>query len=275
MFIYVNAGADAVDANGNINISGGNLEIWGAKSRSDGDILDSDGTVTISGATFFGAGNAGMSNPNNWKNTQNKIFGQYSVNANGVIKIVSGSNTIKSYTSPKNIAYLYYTSPTADSSYQFSVDSSSLNPNQNQGMPSQNGQMPGQDGQMPSQNGQMPGFNNNGTMPGMPPDQGSNGFNNNGTMPGMPPDQGNNGFNNNGTMPGVPPDQGQTNNGTNPGTPGENPGSNVEIPPDQGPGNNVTTNNDDDNYDVYTTDGLFMKLNSIYLIMAVLALLNL
>ena len=110
---------------------------------------------------------------------------------------------------------------------------------------------------------------------GMPPDQGNNGFNNNGTMPGMPPDQGNNGFNNNGTMPGVPPDQGQTNNGTNPGTPGENQGSNVEIPPDQGPGNNVTTNNDDDNYDVYTTDGLFMKLNSIYLIMAVLALLNL
>ena len=60
----------------------------------------------------------------------------------------------------------------------------------------------------------------------------------------------------------------------NPGTQGENPGSSVEIPPDQGQGNNVT-NNDDDNYDVYTTDGLFMKLNSIYLIMAVLALLNL
>ena len=254
--IYVNAGADAIDANGNINISGGNLEIWGAKSGSDGDILDSEGTVTISGATFFGAGNAGMSNPNNWKNSQNKIFGQYSVNANGVIKIVSGSNTIKSYTSPKNIAYLYYTSPTADSSYQFSVDSSSLNPNQN--------------GQMPGQNGQMPGFNNNGSMPGMPPDQGNSGFNNNGTMPGMPPGQGNN----NGTMPGMPPDQGQSNNGTNPGTQGENPGSSVEIPPDQGQGNNVT-NNDDDNYDVYTTDGLFMKLNSIYLIMAVLALLNL
>ena len=254
--IYVNAGADAIDANGNINISGGNLEIWGAKSGSDGDILDSEGTVTISGATFFGAGNAGMSNPNNWKNSQNKIFGQYSVNSNGIIKIVSGSNTIKSYTSPKNIAYLYYTSPTADSSYQFSVDSSSLNPNQN--------------GQMPGQNGQMPGFNNNGSMPGMPPDQGNSGFNNNGTMPGMPPGQGNN----NGTMPGMPPDQGQSNNGTNPGTQGENPGSSVEIPPDQGQGNNVT-NNDDDNYDVYTTDGLFMKLNSIYLIMAVLALLNL
>ena len=40
--IYVNAGADAIDANGNINISGGNLEIWGAKSGSDGDILDSE-----------------------------------------------------------------------------------------------------------------------------------------------------------------------------------------------------------------------------------------
>ena len=70
---------------------------------------------------------------------ENYGFGDY---GNGIIKIVSGSNTIKSYTSPKNIAYLYYTSPTADSSYQFSVDSSSLNPNQNGQMPGQNGQMP-------------------------------------------------------------------------------------------------------------------------------------
>ena len=82
--------------------------------------------MIISGATFFGGGKAGMSNPNNLKNSQNKIYGQYSINSNGIIKMVSGSNTIKSYTSPKNIAYLYYISPILDSSYQFSVDSSSF-----------------------------------------------------------------------------------------------------------------------------------------------------
>ena len=257
--IYVNAGADALDANGNINISGGNMEIWGARSGSDGDFVDLDGTMTISGATLFAGGNAGMVNPNNWKNTQNKILGQYSVNANGIVKIVSGNNVIKSYTAPKNIGYLYYTSPNADSTYQFSIDSSSGNTNPGQGQ----GQMPGQG--MPGFNGTMPGMPGfNGSMPGMPPDQGQGmpGFN--GTMPGMP------GSNNNGTMPGIPPDQGQTNNGTNPG---QNPGSSGEEQPTQGQGN---ATKDDDTYDVYTTaDGTFIKFNSIYLIMAVFAFLTL
>ena len=181
------------------------------------------------------------------------------VSSNGIVKIVSGNNVIKSYTAPKNIGYLYYTSPNADSTYQFSIDSSSGNTNPGQGQ----GQMPGQG--MPGFNGTMPGMPGfNGSMPGMPPDQGQGmpGFN--GTMPGMP------GSNNNGTIPGIPPDQGQTNNGTNPG---QNPGSNGEEQPTQGQGN---ATKDDDTYDVYTTaDGTFMKYNSIYLIMAVFTFLTL
>ena len=129
--IYVNAGADALDANGNVIISGGNLEVWGAKSGSDGDFVDLDGTMTISGATFFGAGNAGMINPSSWQNSQNKILGQNSVSANYVVNIVSGSNTIKSYTAPKNVGYLYYTSPSVDSSYSFSISNNNGNNNGN------------------------------------------------------------------------------------------------------------------------------------------------
>ena len=129
--IYVNAEADGLDANGNIIISGGNLEIWGAKSGSDGDFVDLDGTMTISGCTFFGGGNAGMANPNNWKNSQQSINGQNSVTANYVVNVVSGSTTIKSYTAPKNVAYLYYTSPSVDSTYKFSVSTSSGNSNNN------------------------------------------------------------------------------------------------------------------------------------------------
>ena len=231
--IYVNAGADGLDANGNIVISGGNLEIWGAKSGSDGDFVDVDGTMTISGGTFFGGGNVGMTNPNGWKNSQNKILGQNSVSVNGKVNIVSGSNTIKSYTAPKNIGYLYYTSPSVDSTYKFSLDSSSSSgtttPEQNQGQGQQpgnnnfgpfqgnNGTMPGMPGQQPQQ----PGFGNNGSMPAMPPDfQG-----NNGTMPGMPGQQPQQpGFNNNGSMPGMPGQQPQQpGNGTMPGMPGQQP----------------------------------------------------
>ena len=38
-------GADGLDANGNINISGGNLEIWGAKSGSLGDFVHLEGLL--------------------------------------------------------------------------------------------------------------------------------------------------------------------------------------------------------------------------------------
>ena len=105
------------------------MEVWGAKSGSDGDFIDLDGTMTISGATFFAGGNAGMVNPNSWQNSQNKILGQNSVSANGIINIVSGSNTIKSYSAPKNVGYLYYTSPNVDSTYSFSITSSNGNNN--------------------------------------------------------------------------------------------------------------------------------------------------
>ena len=122
--IYVNAEADGLDANGNIVISGGNIEVWGAKTGSDGDFMDLDGQVSITGGTVFGGGNAQMVNPAGWSNTQNKIYGQNSVSSNGVVNIMSGTTTIKSYTSPKNVGYLYYTSPNVDSTYKFSISSS-------------------------------------------------------------------------------------------------------------------------------------------------------
>ena len=126
--IYVNSGADGLDANGNIVISGGNIEIWGAKSGSDGDFIDLDGQMTITGGTLFCGGNAQMGNPSSWSNSQNKIYGQNSVSANGIVNIMSGTTIIKSYTSTKNVGYLYYTSPNVDSTYKFSVSTGSTTP---------------------------------------------------------------------------------------------------------------------------------------------------
>ena len=123
--IYVNAEADGLDANGNIVISGGTIEVWGAKANSDGDFVDYDGTMRITGGTFFAGGNKGMIQPEQISNSQQKINGEYSVNANYYVNILSGSTTIKSYSAPKNVAYLYYTSPNVDSTYKFDVSSSS------------------------------------------------------------------------------------------------------------------------------------------------------
>ena len=41
---------------------------------------------------------------------------------------MSGTTTIKSYTSTKNVGYLYYTSPNVDSTYKFSVSNGSTTP---------------------------------------------------------------------------------------------------------------------------------------------------
>ena len=240
--IYVNAGADGLDANGNIVISGGNLEIWGARTGSDGDFIDLDGSMSITDGTLFGGGNAGMTNPTSWKNSQNKIYGSNSVSANSVVNIMSGTTTIKSYTTPKNVGYLYYTSPDVDSNYKFSIDGSSGNNNGNdgqQGFPGNNGNMPGNNGQFPNNNGTMPGPGNNGQFP-----------NNNGTMPQFP---GNNDQfpNNNGTMPQFPGNNGQFpgNNGTMPGDNGQFPGENGQFPGNNGqfPGNNGTMPGPDNN----------------------------
>ena len=74
-----------------------------------------------------------MVNPSGWSNTQNKIYGQNSVSANGVVNIMSGTTTIKSYTSPKNVGYLYYASPNVDSTYTFSISSGSATSGNNGG----------------------------------------------------------------------------------------------------------------------------------------------
>ena len=260
--IYVNSGADGLDANGNIVISGGNIEIWGAKSGSDGDFIDLDGQMTITGGTLFCGGNAQMGNPSSWSNSQNKIYGQNSVSANGIVNIMSGTTTIKSYTSTKNVGYLYYTSPNVDSTYKFSISSPGTTTpgnNESQGNDNNNGQFPGNNnnGQFPgNNNGQMPGSNgampappeqgNNGTMPNFPGNNNNGQFprNNNGQIPGsngaMPDFPGNNNGQmpgSNGTMP-APPEQG--NNGAMPNFPGNNngqmPGSNGAMP--DMPGNN-------------------------------------
>ena len=285
--IYVNAGADGLDANGNIVISGGNIEVWGAKTGSDGDIADSDGQMSITGGTFFGGGNAQMTNPSSWGNTQNKIYGQNSVSANGIVNITSGTSTIKSYTSPRNIGYLYYTSPNVDSTYKFSISSSgSTTPgNNNNGQfpgNNNNGQFPGNNGTMPNfpsngNNGQFPG--NNGSMPNFP-GNGNNGQfpNNNGTMPNFP-GNGNNGQfpGNNGSMPNFPGNgnnQFPGNNGTMPMPPGGEQGNNGTAPggisPDQG-----EEGNNDDSFDIFYNEGKFMNFNLIYLIMVAIFIFGL
>ena len=124
--IYINAESDGLDANGNIIISGGNITVWGAKSGVDGDPIDLDGSLTINGGTILAGGNHAMTQIERIaSNSQKYIYSTNSYSANKIIYIVSDDTTIRKITIPKNIQYLYYTSPNLDSTYSFSESAGS------------------------------------------------------------------------------------------------------------------------------------------------------
>ena len=165
--IYVNTESDGLDANGNIYIYGGNLEVWGMKSGGDGDPIDLDGTLYILGGTVLAGGSSGMNSLHQYANTiaQNFIYETNSYSANKEISIKSGDNLIKSITIPKTINYLFYTSKETDSNYKFSegttnykTGATSVDPENtgNQGT----GNFPGNQGNQP----QFPGNNGNPTQ---------------------------------------------------------------------------------------------------------------
>ena len=145
--IYVNTESDGLDANGNIYIYGGNLEVWGMKSGGDGDPIDLDGTLYILGVTVLAGGSSGMNPLHQYANTiaQNFIYETNSYSANKEISIKSGDNLIKSITIPKTINYLFYTSKDTNSNYKFSerttsyqTGATSVNPDNNRNQGSSN-----------------------------------------------------------------------------------------------------------------------------------------
>ena len=127
--IYVNTESDGLDANGNIYIYGGNLEVWGMKSGGDGDPIDLDGTLYILGGTVLAGGSSGMNPLHQYANTiaQNFIYETNSYSTNKEISIKSGDNLIKAITIPKTINYLFYTSKETDSNYKLREDNKIFN----------------------------------------------------------------------------------------------------------------------------------------------------
>ena len=120
--IYVNTESDGLDANGNIYIQGGKLEVWGMSPGGDGDPIDLDGTLYITGGIVLAGGSQGMEPIHSSASTisQNFIYSTNSFSANKEISIKSGDEVIRTITIPKQINYLFYTSNVTDSNYKFS-----------------------------------------------------------------------------------------------------------------------------------------------------------
>lgn len=131
--IYVNVESDGLDANGDITISGGNLEIWGMSSGGDGDPIDQDGTLTITGGTILAGGSQGMEPLHRSAQTisQKFIYSTETYEANKELSIKDGDNTIRTFTIPKKINYLFYTSKDTTSNYKFSEGKTNNSNNSN------------------------------------------------------------------------------------------------------------------------------------------------
>ena len=120
--IYVNSESDGLDANGDITIYGGNLEVWGMSSGGDGDPIDQDGTLTINGGTILAGGSQGMEPIHLSVETiaQDFIYSTDTFQANKEMSIRNGNNVIRTFKIPKRINYLFYTSKDTNTDYLFS-----------------------------------------------------------------------------------------------------------------------------------------------------------
>jgi len=118
--LYVNADGDGIDSNGTLTLSGGNIIVWGMASGGENPPLDCDSTLTINGATVFAAGSSSMvSTPTG----QNYVSSTSSISQGATVKVINNSTTVFSITAPKKLNYVLYSSPAMTSSGGWSVSS--------------------------------------------------------------------------------------------------------------------------------------------------------
>ncbi len=124
--IFVNAEGDGLDSNGDLNLLGGSLVIWGMKAGGDNEPLDCDGTLTIDGATVFGAGSSAMTTVP--KSSQGYITSRASAASGKTVNILQNGETVFKIKAVKNINYVIYSSPdvTDTSEWSIVIDDSSL-----------------------------------------------------------------------------------------------------------------------------------------------------
>ena len=124
--IFVNAEGDGLDSNGDLNLLGGSLVIWGMKAGGDNEPLDCDGTLTIDGATVFGAGSSAMTTVP--RNSQGYITSRASAASGKTVNILQNGETVFKIKAVKNINYVIYSSPdvTDASEWSIVIDDSSL-----------------------------------------------------------------------------------------------------------------------------------------------------
>jgi len=121
--ITVNAEGDGLDSNGTLAISGGTIYVSGPTSSRDG-ALDSNGTMAISGGVVVAAGSAGMAQTFDQSSTQVSLSYTFTTvqqaGTTVTLKDASG-NVIASYTPDKQFQNVIISAPGLSSGQTYSL----------------------------------------------------------------------------------------------------------------------------------------------------------
>lgn len=125
--IHVNASGDGLDSNGDLEISGGTVYVYGPTSGGDGS-LDYDGNAVITGGTVIMAGSSGMAMNFGSESTQGSILANTgNASAGTTVKLTDSSgNVIAEFTPTVSFQTVVISTPdiTSDGTYTLTVGDS-------------------------------------------------------------------------------------------------------------------------------------------------------
>lgn len=126
--VYVNVSGDGLDANGNLNLYGGKIVVWGQAAGGDNEPLDCDGTLLIQGATVFAAGSKSMTTTPSSQSQAYVRSTNTTAAAGKTINVKYNGTTVYNILAEKSVNYILYSSPdmTSSSGWTITVDTSAL-----------------------------------------------------------------------------------------------------------------------------------------------------
>ncbi len=125
-YVYVDAGGDGLDSNGNMTFNGGFIIVNGPTNDGNGP-LDTNGNLVSNGGTVIAVGSAGMAEYPGESSSQNSIIAGVSVSAGDIINIKdSDGNDILNFASNKDMQSMVFSSLSLENGKTYTVTSGGI-----------------------------------------------------------------------------------------------------------------------------------------------------